>query len=89
MREQREVVKAFMAALHAGDFEGLIAVLDPDVIVRVDEAVGRPGAPRAVRGAEKWARARSRLLKRLEARSPLRRRLGARKRCWWIGARDW
>jgi RNA polymerase sigma-70 factor (ECF subfamily) len=56
LTEQRGVVKAFMAALHSGDFEGLIAVLDPDVIVRVDEAAGRPGAPREVRGAEKWAR---------------------------------
>lgn len=56
LTEQRDVVKAFMAALHGGDFEGLIAVLDPGVIVRVDEAAGRPGAPREVRGAEKWAR---------------------------------
>lgn len=56
LREQRDVVKAFMEALHGGDFEGLIAVLGPDVIVRVDEAAGRPGAPREVRGAEKWAR---------------------------------
>jgi RNA polymerase sigma factor (sigma-70 family) len=56
LTEQRDVVKAFMAALHGGDFEGLIAVLDPDVIVRVDEAAARPGAPREVHGAEKWAR---------------------------------
>jgi RNA polymerase sigma factor (sigma-70 family) len=56
LTEQRDVVKAFMAALHGGDFEGLVAVLDPGVIVRVDEAAGRPGAPREVRGAEKWAR---------------------------------
>jgi len=56
LTEQRDAVKAFMAALHSGDFEGLIAVLDPDVIVRVDEAAGRPGAAREVRGAEKWAR---------------------------------
>ena len=56
LTEQRGVVKAFMAALHSGDFAGLIAVLDPDVVVRVDEAAGRPGAPREVRGAEKWAR---------------------------------
>ncbi len=56
LREQRDVVKAFIGALHAGDFEGLISVLDPDVIVRMDEAAGRPGPPREVRGAEKWAR---------------------------------
>src|SRR5215470_16231930 len=31
---QREVVDAFMGALRAGDFEGLMAVLDPDLVVR-------------------------------------------------------
>jgi RNA polymerase sigma-70 factor (ECF subfamily) len=49
------VVDAFLAALSAGDFEGLIAVLDPDVLVRVDEAGARPGAPRETRGARAWA----------------------------------
>jgi RNA polymerase sigma-70 factor (ECF subfamily) len=56
LTEQRDAVKAFMAALHGGDLEGLLAVLDPEVLVLVDEAAGRPGAPREVRGAEKWAR---------------------------------
>ena len=56
LRQQRQVVSAFLAALRAGDFEGLMAVLDPDVVVRVDEAAARPGAPREVRGAENWAR---------------------------------
>lgn len=56
VREQREVVNAFLAALRAGDFEGLMAVLNPEVVVRVDEAAARPGAPREVRGAENWAR---------------------------------
>ena len=54
--EKRAVVDAFLAALQAGDFEGLVAVLDPDVLVRVDEAVGRPGSPREVRGARNWAK---------------------------------
>src|SRR5262249_32179878 len=31
---QRDVVDAFLAALRGGDFEGLVAVLDPDVVVR-------------------------------------------------------
>lgn len=53
---QRETVKAFLAALRAGDFHGLMAVLAPDVVVRIDEAAGRPGAPREFRGAENWAR---------------------------------
>jgi RNA polymerase sigma factor (sigma-70 family) len=52
----RAVVDAFLAALRAGDFEGLIAVLDPDVLVRVDEACARPGAPREIRGARAWAK---------------------------------
>jgi len=51
---QREVVDAFLAAMRGGDFEGLLAVLDPDVVVRADVA-GVPGAPREVRGARAWA----------------------------------
>jgi RNA polymerase sigma factor (sigma-70 family) len=54
--QQREVVNTFLAALRAGDVEGLIAVLDPDVLVRVDEAGARPGAPREVRGARAWVK---------------------------------
>jgi len=54
--QQRAVVDAFLVALRAGDVEGLIAVLDPDVLVRVDEAIARPGAPREVRGARAWAK---------------------------------
>ena len=52
---QREVVDAFLAALRGGDFEGLLAVLDPDLVVRTDIA-GAPGAPSEVRGAAVWAR---------------------------------
>ena len=47
---------ALAAALRAGDFEGLLAVLDPDVVVRMDAAPGAPGAPREFRGAANWAR---------------------------------
>jgi RNA polymerase sigma-70 factor (ECF subfamily) len=54
--QQREVVSAFLRALRAGDFEGLLAVLDPDAVVRADETAARPGAPREVRGAREWAR---------------------------------
>lgn len=56
LAQQREVANAFLSALHAGDFEGLMAVLDPDVIVRLDEGAGRPGAPSEIRGAANWAR---------------------------------
>jgi RNA polymerase sigma-70 factor (ECF subfamily) len=54
--DRRRVVDAFLDALRRGDFEGLVAVLDPDVVVRVDEAAARPGAPREIRGARNWAK---------------------------------
>jgi RNA polymerase sigma factor (sigma-70 family) len=51
--QQREVVDAFLAAARDGDFEGLVAVLDPDVVLRVDRgAMPMPrGASREVHGA--------------------------------------
>jgi RNA polymerase sigma-70 factor (ECF subfamily) len=52
---RREVVEAFLAALRGGDFEGLLAVLDPDLVVRTD-LVARAGAPAEIRGAAVWAR---------------------------------
>jgi len=55
LSRQRKVVDAFLAALRAGDFEGLLAVLDPDVVVHADFA-GRPGAPTEIRGAVNWAK---------------------------------
>jgi len=48
---QREVVDAFMAAAREGDFAALVAVLDPDVVVRADLGA-IPGASREFRGAE-------------------------------------
>jgi RNA polymerase sigma factor (sigma-70 family) len=52
---QREVVDAFLAALRGGDFEGLLAVLDPDLVVRADAAV-TSGAPTESRGAAVYAK---------------------------------
>jgi RNA polymerase sigma factor (sigma-70 family) len=52
---QREVVDAFLAALRSGDFEGLLAVLDPDLVVRADMAI-TSGPPSEIRGAAVWAR---------------------------------
>src|SRR4051812_10096888 len=46
---QREVVDAFLAASREADFEGLVAILDPDVVVRADFGGGRS---QEVRGAE-------------------------------------
>jgi RNA polymerase sigma factor (sigma-70 family) len=56
LHQQRDVVERFLAALRAGDVEGLVAVLDPDVLVRVDAAAAAPGPARQVRGAETWAK---------------------------------
>jgi RNA polymerase sigma-70 factor (ECF subfamily) len=51
IRRQREVVDAFLAAARGGNFEALLAVLDPDVVVRTDPAALRPGMAAEVRGA--------------------------------------
>ena len=48
---QREVVDAFLAASRAGDFDALLAVLDPDVVRRADIGAVRAGFSREVRGA--------------------------------------
>ena len=49
---QWEVVDAFLAASRDGDFERLLAVLDPDVVVRSDGGPTRPELVTVVRGAE-------------------------------------
>lgn len=51
--DQRKVVDAFLAAARTGDFDGLVAVLDPNVVLRAD----RGGAPGLLRGAHTVARA--------------------------------
>jgi RNA polymerase sigma factor (sigma-70 family) len=50
---QRRVVDAFLAAAREGDFEGLLEVLDPDVVLRRD--VAPLGGPWEIRGARKVA----------------------------------
>jgi RNA polymerase sigma factor (sigma-70 family) len=47
----RRVVDAFLAASRAGDFDSLLAVLDPDVVVRADYGPGRAGVSGVTRGA--------------------------------------
>src|SRR5919198_1193351 len=51
LTRQREVVDAFLAAARGGDFDALLAVLDPDVVLRADRGAVPPGASRVVRGA--------------------------------------
>jgi RNA polymerase sigma factor (sigma-70 family) len=53
---QRDVVDAFLAAIRGDDFDALLALLDPDVVIRADHAAVPPGAPREVRGARNCAR---------------------------------
>jgi len=47
---QRAVVGAFLAAAREGDFDALVAVLDPEVVVRVDRGILRPTASTELRG---------------------------------------
>ncbi len=56
LKAQREVVEAFLAAAREGDFDRLVAVLDPDVVLRVDLGPLLVGGSREVRGAAAVAR---------------------------------
>jgi RNA polymerase sigma factor (sigma-70 family) len=51
LARQREVVEAFFAAAREGDFEALVAVLHPDVVVRSDGGAERPRASFVAHGA--------------------------------------
>jgi RNA polymerase sigma factor (sigma-70 family) len=51
LSRQRTIVEAFLAASRDGDFEGLLAVLDPDVVFRADSAAQRLGSLAEIRGA--------------------------------------
>jgi RNA polymerase sigma factor (sigma-70 family) len=59
---QREVVEAFLRAVRGGDLEGLLAVLDPDAVIRIDGATRMAGGARdaadtvkEISGASAWA----------------------------------
>jgi RNA polymerase sigma factor (sigma-70 family) len=52
---QRQLVTAFLAASRAGDFEALLAVLDPQVELHADPAAAPPGSPLVVTGAAEVA----------------------------------
>jgi RNA polymerase sigma-70 factor, ECF subfamily len=56
LARQREIVNAFFLATRGGDFDALVAVLDPDVVLRSDWGAKRPAAPRVTRGAAAVAR---------------------------------
>ena len=56
LARQREVVDAFFAAARGGDFDALVAVLDPRVVLRADTGAALPAAALLVHGAEAVAR---------------------------------
>jgi RNA polymerase sigma-70 factor, ECF subfamily len=55
LTRQREVVGAFLAASRSGDFDALLALLDPDVTLRADQAAVQMGAAAQARGAAEVA----------------------------------
>ena len=56
LARQRGVVDAFFQAARGGDFDALVALLDPDVVLRSDYGGRRPAAPVVTRGAAAVAR---------------------------------
>lgn len=56
LSRQRKIVDAFLKASREGNFEGLLAVLDPDVVFRADQAAVRLGTLPEIRGADAVAR---------------------------------
>jgi RNA polymerase sigma factor (sigma-70 family) len=56
LTRQREVVDAFFAAARRGDFDALVAVLHPDVLVRADTGPRHPEASLRIRGSAAVAR---------------------------------
>lgn len=51
LAQQREVVDAYLKAAREGDIDGILAVLDPDVVLRVGKGVPASAGPREFRGA--------------------------------------
>jgi RNA polymerase sigma factor (sigma-70 family) len=56
LSDQRRLVETLLTALRAGDVQGMVAVLDPEFVIRIDEASREPGGQSEVRGAEVWAK---------------------------------
>jgi RNA polymerase sigma-70 factor, ECF subfamily len=51
LARQRAAVDAFFQAARGGDFEALVAILDPEVVLRIDAGADRPAASMVIRGA--------------------------------------
>lgn len=54
--QQHAVVERFLAALRTGDFNALVSLLDPDLVVHADAVAKAAGTAAEVHGAEQWAR---------------------------------
>jgi len=55
LNRQRQIVEAWLAASRGGDFGALLALLDPNVVLRIDESAVPSGAARRFQGAAKVA----------------------------------
>ena len=66
---QREIVDAFLAASRGGDFEGLLAVLDPDVVFRADGAAVKAGIRAGIKAESRGATAVAGIFSRLAGNS--------------------
>ena len=77
---QAKLVDAFLAAARRGDFEALLVVLDPDVVVRADQAAATLGAPAETRGRNTVATFLSR------ARGARAAFIGGRAAAVWVQA---
>jgi RNA polymerase sigma-70 factor (ECF subfamily) len=52
LARRRQVVEAFLSASREGDFDALLTLLDPDIVVRIEDVARQPAAHREIRGAE-------------------------------------
>ncbi|MGA7416576.1 MAG: sigma-70 family RNA polymerase sigma factor [Acidimicrobiales bacterium] len=71
---QRALVDAFFAAARDGDFEALIGLLDPEVVLRIDAGEGLPAASMLLRGADAVSRQAGRGLRSVFVRPGMRLR---------------
>jgi RNA polymerase sigma factor (sigma-70 family) len=69
---QRSLVDAFFAAARDGDFEALIGLLDPEVVLRIDAGEGLPAASMLLRGADAVGRQAGRGLRSVFVRPGMR-----------------
>lgn len=70
LTRRRRVVEAFQAASRGGDFDALVALLDPDVVFRADRAVGPTPAPIVLHGAHAVAKGASAAAERVRFTQP-------------------